>query len=377
MGCGGSKTEAKGEVCKVFFDISIGGEPAGRIVMELRGDIVPKTCNNFRALCTGEKGEGKSGKPLHFKGSVFHRVIPGFMCQGGDFTRGDGKGGESIYGEKFRDENFTLKHTGKGILSMANCGPNTNGSQFFLCTTATQHLDGKHVVFGSVVEGMDVVDKIETVGSEDGKTSKKVVIEDCGQLDSGVVEEIKGKVKVHVGPMEVGEDGMVIKPQFNIGITGPGIYLKAGVKDIRDQAGVEALAMGMKEYASEGSSVVELLQNFKAADVNIPGIDDLITGLPEAAAWVLNQAPDLDLINNLAKAEGVLYVYSGVGVTAGVWLGWVDTQEFQMVGVQGQMAALASTGISVACGKHSTNIKCCRLIMWLANVGFDVVCTLK
>ncbi|CAK0803563.1 unnamed protein product [Prorocentrum cordatum] len=167
---------------KVFFDMTIGGESAGRIVMELRADVAPKTAENFRCLCTGEKGTGKSGKPLHFKGSSFHRVIPDFMCQGGDFTAGNGTGGESIYGSKFADENFTLKHTGPGILSMANAGPNTNGSQFFLCTVKTAWLDGKHVVFGSVTEGMDVVKKAEAVGSQSGKCSKPVVISDCGQL---------------------------------------------------------------------------------------------------------------------------------------------------------------------------------------------------
>ncbi|MBZ4330643.1 peptidylprolyl isomerase [Corallococcus interemptor] len=167
---------------KVFFDMSIGGQPAGRIVMELFSDDVPKTAENFRALCTGEKGVGKSGKALHFKGTPFHRVIPNFMCQGGDITRGDGYGGESIYGEKFADENFKHKHTGPGILSMANAGPNSNGSQFFLTTATTSWLDGKHVVFGKVVEGMDVVKKIEAVGSQSGATRQPVKIEDSGQL---------------------------------------------------------------------------------------------------------------------------------------------------------------------------------------------------
>ena len=165
---------------KVFFDITIGGRDAGRIQMILRSDVTPKTAENFRALCTGEKGKGSGGKPLHYKGSAFHRVIPDFMLQGGDFTIGDGRGGESIYGNKFEDENFTFKHDQPGLLSMANSGPDTNGSQFFITTVATPWLDGKHVIFGKVIKGMEIVSAIEALGSGVGSVSQPVLIQDCG-----------------------------------------------------------------------------------------------------------------------------------------------------------------------------------------------------
>ncbi|EGB08036.1 peptidyl-prolyl cis-trans isomerase [Aureococcus anophagefferens] len=159
---------------KVWFEITVGGNVIGKIVMELKADVCPKTAENFRCLCTGEKGFG-------FKASSFHRVIPNFMCQGGDFTRHNGTGGKSIYGEKFKDENFQLKHAGPGVLSMANAGPHTNGSQFFLCTALTSWLDGKHVVFGQVVDGYGVVKAVESVGSSSGATAAKVLVSDCGQ----------------------------------------------------------------------------------------------------------------------------------------------------------------------------------------------------
>eukprot|EP00753_Platysulcus_tardus_P019936 PLAT7643.1.p1 GENE.PLAT7643.1~~PLAT7643.1.p1 ORF type:complete len:365 (+),score=193.38 PLAT7643.1:22-1095(+) len=178
---------------RVFFDISIGGVREGRIVFQLYNDVVPKTAENFRALCTGEKGTGVSGKPLHYKDSIFHRIIPSFMCQGGDFTAGNGTGGESIYGEKFADENFEKKHTKPGLLSMANAGPGTNGSQFFITTVATPHLDGKHVVFGEVITGMPLVRMMESTGSSGGATSKEVKIIDCGELLPGEPELPEGE----------------------------------------------------------------------------------------------------------------------------------------------------------------------------------------
>eukprot|EP00475_Leptophrys_vorax_P005309 TRINITY_DN13224_c0_g1_i1.p1 TRINITY_DN13224_c0_g1~~TRINITY_DN13224_c0_g1_i1.p1 ORF type:complete len:304 (-),score=74.67 TRINITY_DN13224_c0_g1_i1:73-984(-) len=242
---------------KVYFDVSIDGQSPERITFGLFGATVPKTAENFRALCTGEKGVGKSGKPLHYKGSKFHRIIPKFMIQGGDFTHGNGRGGESIYGERFKDENFKLRHnvpgllsmanagkSGKplhykgskfhriipkfmiqggdfthgngrggesiygerfkdenfklrhnvpGLLSMANAGKNSNGSQFFITTVVTSWLDGKHVVFGKVTDGMDVVKKVEAVGTRSGTPTKSVVIVDSGELPIGAVQPTPNK----------------------------------------------------------------------------------------------------------------------------------------------------------------------------------------
>lgn len=149
--------------------------------MELYKDTTPKTAQNFRALCTGEKGNTPSGLRLHYKNTIFHRIIPEFMCQGGDLTHGKHHS-PSIYGDEFADENFVRKHIGPGVISMANKGPNTNGSQFFLCTSAAPWLDGKHVVFGRVNEGLHVLQAMQAIGSKSGKPRKPVCIVDCGQL---------------------------------------------------------------------------------------------------------------------------------------------------------------------------------------------------
>lgn len=166
---------------RVWMDITAGGKPLGRVVMALWGRMVPKTAENFRALCTGEQGTGASGVPLHYKGCPLHRVIPGFMAQAGDFTAGNGTGGESIYGRTFPDENFRATHDTAGLLSMANAGPNTNGSQFFITFEPTPHLDANHVVFGKVEYGMDIVRRVEALGSESGQPKEELVIADCGE----------------------------------------------------------------------------------------------------------------------------------------------------------------------------------------------------
>ncbi|XP_074328063.1 peptidyl-prolyl cis-trans isomerase CYP19-2-like [Apium graveolens] len=188
--CGQIITKVSDEK-EVFFDIAIGGTKSGRIIMKLFDDTAPKTVDNFRALCTGGKAIGKtSGKTLHYKGTTFQHIIPGVMCHGGDFTLMDGSGGEPITGaDKFLSEDFEKKHTGPGVFSMVNTGNGANGSQFFICTTKTDWLDGKHVVFGEVVQGMDVVKAMENVGLPDGTTTMPVTIIDCGQIKFDYPEE--------------------------------------------------------------------------------------------------------------------------------------------------------------------------------------------
>ncbi|KAL0389452.1 UNVERIFIED_CONTAM: Peptidyl-prolyl cis-trans isomerase CYP63 [Sesamum calycinum] len=229
----------------VFLDVSIDGDTTERIVIELFADVVPKTAENFRALCTGEKGVGTStGKPLHYKGSTFHRIIKGFMAQGGDFSKGNGTGGESIYGGKFADENFKLDHSGPGLLSMANGGPNTNGSQFFITFKRQPHLDGKHVVFGKVVKGMDVVKKMEQLGTADGRPAGVVKIVDCGEMSNAKlqnsVEAQKDKKKkaAKSNPSNDGSDGQAKGKQ------------KASVKDKRRKRSYSS----SDSYSSESDS---------------------------------------------------------------------------------------------------------------------------
>ncbi|KAK2733767.1 peptidyl-prolyl cis-trans isomerase cpr6 [Onygenales sp. PD_40] len=218
---------------RVYFDLAIGNKPEGRVVFELFSDVVPKTAENFRALCTGEKGQGKSGKPLSYKGSIFHRIIKQFMIQGGDFTMFNGTGGESIYGEKFDDENFELKHDRPFLLSMANSGPGTNGSQFFVTTVPTPHLDGKHVVFGEVVNGKGLVRKIEKLTTDSGdKPHQEVKVVDCGQLSGDSYE-----TAIQTAVDETGDKYEDYPEDANQELTGPECYkIAADLKEFGNKA---------------------------------------------------------------------------------------------------------------------------------------------
>ncbi|WWC98071.1 peptidyl-prolyl cis-trans isomerase D [Kwoniella sp. B9012] len=191
-----------------YFDITIGGSPAGRLTFELFDDVVPKTADNFKHLCLGDK-TNSSGRKLAYEGSIFHRCIKSFMLQGGDFTNGNGTGGESIYGEKFEDEGFTLKHDKPMLLSMANAGPNTNGSQFFITTVPTPHLDGKHVVFGRVRSNKGLVRRIEALPTTSDKPNEEVKIASAGVLtpeDIAKEDEERKKAQEASGGEDIWED---------------------------------------------------------------------------------------------------------------------------------------------------------------------------
>ncbi|KAI0012292.1 cyclophilin-like domain-containing protein [Xylariaceae sp. FL0662B] len=254
---------------RVYFDISIGDKPAGRITFELYDDVVPKTAENFRCLCTGEKGLGKAGKQLTYKGSTFHRVIKQFMIQGGDFTAGNGTGGESIYGAKFEDENFELKHERPFLLSMANAGPGTNGSQFFITTVPTPHLDNKHVVFGEVKTGKSIVRQIENLHTQNDKPVKDATITDCGELTGAAAEAPDAKAPDALGdPYEDFPEDEEEQP------------LSA--------ARVLQVAGGCKEYGNKA---------FKAGDVLL-GLEKYQKGLR-----YLNEEPDLKEAEPDARAR--------------------------------------------------------------------------
>lgn len=279
---------------KAFFDIAINNKPVGRIVFELYNDIVPKTAENFRALCTGEKGLGNAGKPLHYKGSQFHRVIKQFMIQGGDFTQGNGTGGESIYGDKFADENFELMHTKPFLLSMANAGPATNGSQFFITTTPTPHLDNKHVVFGSVIAGKSVVREIENIPTQGSdKPQVPVTIVDCGELPADyVVDETSAPDKYGDTYSDFPEDARVEDKEFSAAEI---IEIASKVKEY-GTAALKAgdLAAASKKYAKALRYLNEDPDTSKSSDEEKAALRKLRYALNANTALVATKTNDHD-----------------------------------------------------------------------------------
>jgi len=236
---------------RVFLDVAIGTRAIGRIVIELRADVVPRTAENFRCLCTGERGGA-----LTYKSSTFHRVIPNFMVQGGDFTRHDGTGGRSIYGETFADENFDLPHAGAGTVSMANAGANANGSQFFICTGDAKWLDGKHVVFGAVCEGMDVVRKMEACGTKGGKPRETIRVIDCGEIPRELIgEDELTEVGKEVLARAAAERKVANREARAVGEENPDQASARRLKEMKEaEAEAEAEALNAKAAAMEAQA---------------------------------------------------------------------------------------------------------------------------
>ncbi|KAG2387516.1 hypothetical protein C9374_001110 [Naegleria lovaniensis] len=279
----GSSSSKNSNRPKVFFEITIGGKPAGRIVMELFNDIVPKTCENFRCLCTGELGMSKNfpNKKFHFKGVSFHRIIPNFMIQGGDIINGNGTGSDSMYGRQFADENFKVKHNKTGLLSMANSGKNTNGSQFFITTAKTNWLDGKHVVFGQVIEGMSVVRAIERQGTTEGTPRSRVIIADCGEIVKEDTEEAAAEVSLLETStlQKAASRKSLASSSTNSTETSP----KKNVDTTR-----ALMFSGLSEKVTE-KEVTELLNGYKLAE--------------SSPVWILGRGSGLALVEFLSSEE--------------------------------------------------------------------------
>ena len=280
---------------KVFFDVAANGKELGRIVMELFDDITPKTAENFRCLCTGELGMSKNfpKKKFHFKGTPFHRIIPNFMVQGGDIINGDGTGSDSIYGRKFADENFTVKHGKPGLLSMANSGKNTNGSQFFITTVRTPWLDNAHVVFGQVVEGMTVVRAVERLGTPEGTPRGRVIIANCGVIEEKPKETKKEATK------EVTKEATKEETKAPRKSVGGQEQLSPKKVDVARSV----MLSGLPETSTE-KQVAEMLKDYKLAESS----PVWILGRGSGLAWVeLSSIEEADKVKNDVQ-EGKLAI---------------------------------------------------------------------